>query len=73
MSTWACHLRRAFVLLWAFVSSALATVAEAQEARPIDGITDNSFLIEEACHKEWGKDKAGYEAGVAAFQAKFGK
>lgn len=24
------------------------------------------------CHAEWGKDKAGYEAGVAAFRAKFG-
>jgi hypothetical protein len=24
------------------------------------------------CHAEWGKDKAGHEAGVAAFRAKFG-
>ena len=24
------------------------------------------------CHAEWGKDKAGYEAGAAAFRAKFG-
>jgi len=24
------------------------------------------------CHAEWGKDKAGYEAGVTAFRAKFG-
>lgn len=26
-----------------------------------------------SCHVDWGKDKAGYEAGVAAFRAKFGK
>jgi len=25
------------------------------------------------CHAEWGKDKAGYDAGVTAFRAKFGK
>lgn len=24
------------------------------------------------CHTEWGKDRTGYEAGVAAFRAKFG-
>lgn len=26
-----------------------------------------------SCHVHWGKDKAGYEAGVAAFRTKFGK
>jgi hypothetical protein len=24
------------------------------------------------CHTEWGKDKAGYQAGVKAYESKFG-
>ncbi len=40
--------------LFCFVSFAFGVVAEAQEARPIDGIADNSFLIEEAYNQEAG-------------------
>lgn len=46
--------RWALALLWAYFSFVFAIAAEAQEARPIDGIADNSFLIEEAYNQEAG-------------------
>jgi hypothetical protein len=46
--------RCGLALLCAFVSFAFGIVAQAQEARPIDGIADNSFLIEEAYNQEAG-------------------
>lgn len=46
--------RCGLALLCAFVSLAFGSVAEAQEPPPIDGIADNSFLIEEAYNQEAG-------------------
>lgn len=46
--------RWGLALLWAFASFAIGIVAEAQDARPIDGIADNSFLMEEAYNQEAG-------------------
>jgi len=37
---------------------------------------DTKNVVVNSCnifHVQWGKDKAGYEAGVAAFRTKFGK
>ena len=46
--------RWGLALLCAFVSFVFGIIAEAQESRPIDGIADNSFLIEEAYNQEAG-------------------
>ena len=46
--------RCGLALLCAFVSFAFGIVVQAQEARPIDGIADNSFLMEEAYNQEAG-------------------
>lgn len=54
MKNVAGRLRSGFTLLCAFVTFAFGIIAEAQEARPIDGIADNSFLMEEAYNQEAG-------------------
>jgi hypothetical protein len=46
--------RRFFALLGALLSTAVGLTARAEDARPIDGITDNSFLIEEAYNQDPG-------------------
>lgn len=45
---------RFFALLCALLSSTIGLTARAEEARPIDGIADNSFLIEEAYNQDPG-------------------
>jgi hypothetical protein len=44
------------ILCWLFISTTLQTGLEAQEStgRPVDGIMDNSFLIEEAYNQDPG-------------------
>lgn len=43
--------------------SALQAITQAAEPRPIDGISDNSFLIEEAYNQEQGEVQHVFNAG----------